>query len=87
MIYYYCKLLSGRFVLAEVSANKRSILRGSIGSALATLMARFLGLFRVMLEASVLGGGGLATTWQVAFLIPNLFRRRSEEHTSELQSR
>ena len=61
--------------MAHISENKRNILRGSFGSALATLMARFLGLFRVMLEARVLGGNALATSWQLAFLLPNLFRR------------
>ena len=43
--------------LAEVSENKRSILRGSFGSAAATLLARILGLVRVQLEAGILGGG------------------------------
>ena len=61
--------------MAEVSENKRSILRGSLGSAAATLLARLLGLVRVQLEAGVLGGGALATIWQTAFMIPNLFRR------------
>jgi len=61
--------------LSQISENKRSILRGSFGSAAATLLARILGLFRVILEARVLGGAALATSWQLAFLIPNLFRR------------
>ncbi len=61
--------------MAEVSENKRSILRGSFGSAAAILLARILGLFRVMLEADVLGGKALATIWQTAFMVPNLFRR------------
>ncbi len=61
--------------MAEVSENKRSILRGSFGSAIATLLARILGLVRVQLEAGVLGGGALATVWQTAFMVPNLFRR------------
>ena len=61
--------------LAEVSENKRSILRGSFGSAAATLLARILGLVRVQLEAGILGGGALATIWQTAFMVPNLFRR------------
>ncbi len=58
-----------------VRENRRNILRGSFGSSLATMLARFLGLFRVMLEARVLGGGALASTWQLAFMVPNLFRR------------
>lgn len=61
--------------MAKVRANLKSILRGSFGSALATLLARFLGLFRVMLEARVLGGGALASTWHLAFMVPNFFRR------------
>ena len=61
--------------MSQITENKRSILRGSFGSAIATLLARLLGLFRVILEARVLGGGALATSWQLAFLIPNLFRR------------
>lgn len=61
--------------MAEVSENKRSILRGSFGSAIATLLSRILGLVRVQLEAGVLGGGALATIWQTAFMFPNMFRR------------
>ena len=64
-----------RFSLTKVSSNRKNILRGSFGSALATLLARFLGLFRVMLEARVLGGAALASSWQLAFMIPNFFRR------------
>lgn len=61
--------------MSPVSENKRSIVRGSFGSAAATLLARILGLFRVILEARVLGGGAAATVWGIAFLIPNMFRR------------
>ena len=61
--------------MAEIQSNRKNILRGSFGAALATLMSRFLGLFRVIFEAQVLGGGALATAWQLAFAIPNLFRR------------
>lgn len=41
----------------------------------AVVFSRLLGLVRVILEAKVLGGGVLATAWQMAFAIPNLFRR------------
>lgn len=55
--------------------NHRSILRSSFGVAFATLLARILGLARVILEARILGGGALAASWQLAFMVPNLFRR------------
>ena len=63
------------FILSQVGNNRKSILRGSFGSALATLLSRFLGLFRVMLEARVLGGNALASSWHLAFMVPNFFRR------------
>ncbi len=51
------------------------ILKSSFGVSLATLLSRVLGLVRVMFEARVLGGGGVASAWFLAFAIPNLFRR------------
>ena len=42
---------------------------------MATLLSRVLGLFRVILEAGILGGGALASAWQLAFMVPNMFRR------------
>ena len=53
----------------------KGILKSSSGVALATLCSRVLGLFRVILEASILGGGALASAWQLAFMVPNMFRR------------
>ncbi len=53
----------------------KRILKSSSGVALATLFSRILGLFRVILEAGVLGGGALASAWQLAFMVPNMFRR------------
>ncbi len=53
----------------------RGILKSSSAIALATLLSRVLGLFRVILEAGVLGGGVLASAWQLAFMVPNMFRR------------
>jgi len=61
--------------VAEVKSNRKNILRGSFGSGIATLLSRFLGLFRVSLEARVLGGNALAATWNLAFALPNLLRR------------
>lgn len=61
--------------MAEVSENKRSILRSSLGSSMAILLSRVLGLVRTLLEAQVLGGNALASIWQTLEMIPNLFRR------------
>ena len=43
--------------------------------AFATLLSRILGLLRVRLESTVLGGGEVASGWFFAFAIPNLLRR------------
>ena len=61
--------------MAAIQDNRRNILRSSFGVSVATVLSRILGLFRVMLEARVLGGGGLASAWGLAFMMPNLFRR------------
>ncbi|MDD3119007.1 MAG: murein biosynthesis integral membrane protein MurJ [Victivallales bacterium] len=53
----------------------KSILKSSGGLMIATLLSRILGFLRVMYEAFVLGGGALAGAWQMAFLVPNWFRR------------
>ncbi len=53
----------------------KSILKSSGGLMIATLLSRVLGFLRVIYEAYVLGGGALAGAWQMAFLIPNWFRR------------
>ena len=55
--------------------SSKGILKSSSGVAFATLLSRVLGLFRVILEASILGGGALASAWQLAFMVPNMFRR------------
>jgi len=60
------------FIMKESS---RKILKSSSAVASATLLSRLLGLFRVILEASILGGGALASAWQLAFMVPNMFRR------------
>ena len=55
--------------------SSKGILKSSSGVAFATLLSRGFGLFRVILEASILGGGALASAWQLAFMVPNMFRR------------
>ena len=60
--------------MAEKS-NRSQLLKSSFGTALATLASRVLGLFRVALEARVLGGGEVCSGWHLAIMIPNLFRR------------
>jgi putative peptidoglycan lipid II flippase len=40
-----------------------------------TLVSRFFGLARDMLLSRVLGAGGIADAWQLAFQLPNIFRR------------
>ncbi|MBQ9502666.1 MAG: murein biosynthesis integral membrane protein MurJ [Lentisphaeria bacterium] len=62
--------------MAETKPDeKKTLLRPSLGVGAVTLVSRLLGLVRVRLEASVLGGGALASAWFLAFSIPNLFRR------------
>ena len=59
-----------------MAENSRSqLLKSSLGTALATLASRLLGLIRVSLEARVLGGGDICSGWHLAIAIPNLFRR------------
>ena len=55
--------------------QKTSLLRPSLLVSAVTLFSRILGILRVRLEASVLGGGELASAWFLAFSIPNLVRR------------
>lgn len=59
----------------SMSENNSHILKSSAGPAVATLLSRILGLVRTMFEAAVIGGGVYATAWNIAFIIPNLFRR------------
>ncbi|OBV09836.1 murein biosynthesis integral membrane protein MurJ [Erythrobacter dokdonensis] len=46
---------------------------GTIGSL--TLVSRVFGFARDIMLARVLGAGGVADAWQLAFQLPNLFRR------------
>ena len=55
--------------------SKKNLLKSSSGMALATLLSRMLGVIRVRLESTVLGGGEIASGWFFAFAIPNLLRR------------
>lgn len=57
------------------SESKRGIMKKVFGVSGAVLMSRILGLFRVRLEAEVLGGGAVASAWYLAFAFPNLLRR------------
>ncbi len=59
-------------MLTSVVSN---ILKRVGGLAGATFASRFLGFFREILTASILGGGTVASAWTLAFMIPNLCRR------------
>jgi putative peptidoglycan lipid II flippase len=52
-----------------------SLLRnvGTIGGL--TMVSRIFGFARDMLLARILGAGGIADAWQLAFQLPNIFRR------------
>ena len=58
-----------------MTKHQSSILKQVLNVAFATLLSRVLGLFRVVFESMTLGGGVLASAWQLAFMIPNMFRR------------
>lgn len=51
------------------------IMKKTASLAGATFASRALGLIRVVLMAKALGGGTVASAWNLAFRIPNLFRR------------
>lgn len=55
--------------------SKTRILRSSTNTAAATTVSRVLGLVRTILEAKYIGGGTVMTAWELAFMVPNLFRR------------
>ena len=58
-----------------MTKHQSSILKHVLNVAFATLLSRVLGLFRVIFESMTLGGSTLASAWQLAFMIPNMFRR------------
>jgi putative peptidoglycan lipid II flippase len=51
------------------------MLKSSGAMAFATLTSRLLGMVREMVYASFMGAGWVAAAFQVAFAVPNLFRR------------
>src|ERR1700679_1718418 len=51
------------------------MLKSSGGLAAATMMSRIMGMVREMVYASFMGVGMVAGAFQLAFMIPNLFRR------------
>src|SRR5580765_9124357 len=51
------------------------MLKSSGAMAAATLTSRLLGMVREMVYARFMGDGWVAAAFQVAFTIPNLFRR------------
>lgn len=59
----------------QENSSGKTLLKSSSGMAFATLLSRILGLLRVRLESTVLGGGEVASGWFFAFAIPNLLRR------------
>lgn len=59
----------------NASENKKSIFKGTLSMGFATFLSRLLGVVRVRLESTVLGGGEVASAWFLAFAIPNLLRR------------
>ena len=46
---------------------------GTIGGL--TMVSRLFGFARDMLLSRILGAGGIADAWQLAFQLPNIFRR------------
>ncbi len=69
----------------NVKLNKKSGLRGLLKSGLSlsvlTLLSRIFGLVRQMTLAKFLGTSSLADAYQVAFNVPNLFRRLFAENS------
>jgi len=51
------------------------MLKSSGAMGIATIISRVLGMVRVMVYASFMGDGVVAAAFQLAFTIPNLFRR------------
>ena len=59
----------------DASENRKSICKATLSTGFATFLSRILGVIRVRLESTVLGGGEVASAWFLAFAIPNLLRR------------
>jgi putative peptidoglycan lipid II flippase len=64
---------------APVSAKPRGMLGSSVVTGSMTMMSRVLGLVRDQVLAHVLGAGGAADAFFLAFKIPNFFRRLFSE--------
>ncbi len=62
-------------------SQERSLLASGTSLSLLTLGSRILGLMREMIKASLLGTSALADAFNVAFMIPNLFRRLFAENS------
>ena len=58
-----------------MAASVVNLLKRTASLAGATLASRVLGFVREILMADVLGGGAVASAWNFAVKIPNLFRR------------
>ena len=58
-----------------MAASVVNLLKRTASLAGATLASRVLGFLREILMAQILGGGAVASAWNIAFVIPNLCRR------------
>ena len=58
-----------------MAASVVNLLKRTASLAGATLASRVLGFLREILMADVLGGSAVASAWNFAVKIPNLFRR------------
>ncbi|MDR2897263.1 MAG: murein biosynthesis integral membrane protein MurJ, partial [Spirochaetaceae bacterium] len=61
--------------------KRRSLIASGASLSVLTLGSRVLGLVREMIKASLLGTSALADAFNVAFMIPNLFRRLFAENS------
>ncbi|MBX9831230.1 murein biosynthesis integral membrane protein MurJ [Candidatus Babeliales bacterium] len=59
--------------------NKRAIVNKTVQVGIATLISRFLAIFREFLQVSFLGIGGISDAFITAFRIPNFFRHMFAE--------
>lgn len=67
--------------MSNQSESKKSIVRSGISLSVLTLLSRVLGLVREMTKAAFLGTSSLADAFQIAFSLPNLFRRLFAENS------
>ena len=64
----------------EENKRKKSLVRSGLVLSLMTFASRIMGLIREMTKASFLGTGLFADSFNVAFMIPNLFRKLFAEN-------